>query len=78
MPNSKPIPYRFYQDLQGRTYSPFSSFIPPGAEEVVKGWTVQHQDGTTGIGRAPFETEADAQAWCDANPNFSGMGRLYD
>jgi len=39
------------------------------------GWTVAHPDGTRGLGRVPFATREEAQAWCDAHPNFSGMSR---
>jgi hypothetical protein len=37
------------------------------------GWTIQHPDGTVGIGRAPFETAEQAQAWIAQNPRFPGM-----
>lgn len=79
MNNSKPIPHRFYRDpVTGRTFGLATSWKPETAELVTEGWTVEHQDGTTGIGRKPFATEAEAQAWCDANPNFAGMSCLYD
>jgi hypothetical protein len=39
------------------------------------GFTVLHPDGTTGLGRPPFLTREDAQAWCDKNPNFKGMSQ---
>lgn len=78
---SNPIPCRFWKHKKtGATVSIFS--IPYVTEagkadwEIVeKGWTVKHPDGTTGLARKPFDTEAEAQAWCDANPNFSGMNR---
>ena len=76
--NSKPIPYRFYRGLDGTTYGLATSWKPANAELVTEGWTVEHQDGTTGLGRKPFATEAEAQDWCDANPNFIGMSRIYD
>jgi len=76
--NSKPLPHRFYRAPNGSTYSFFSTYRPEGSELVTEGWTVSHIDGTTGTGKKPFATEAEAQAWCDANPNFPGMGRLYD
>ena len=72
---SKPVPHHFYRDPSGRTYSRFSSYIPVDAELVDGGWTVQHPDGTRGLGRAPFASRDEAQAWCDAHPNFPGMSR---
>jgi hypothetical protein len=71
---SKPIQHRVYE-LGDRTFSIHSSFIPAGAVLVDKGWTVEHPDGTSGLGRAPFATQAEAQAWCDAHPNFPGMSQ---
>lgn len=41
----------------------------------VTGWTVKHPDGTTGLGRPPFETQAEALAWVAAHPNFKGMSQ---
>jgi hypothetical protein len=40
--------------------------------EVV-GYTVKHPDGTVGLGRPPFASKDEAQAWIDANPHFRGM-----
>jgi len=72
---SRPIPARHYHDpVSGRTFSPFTSWKPETAVLVEAGWTVAHDDGTTGIGRKPFATKEEAQAWCDANPRFRGMG----
>jgi len=42
---------------------------------VSTGWTVAHPDGTTGIGRVPFKTREEAQAWVDAHPCFPGMSQ---
>lgn len=39
------------------------------------GFTIMHPDGTTGIGRVPFKTRAEAQAWVDTHPNFRGMSQ---
>lgn len=72
---SNPIPNRFYLTPQGKRVSMFSGFIPPGSILKQEGWTVQHPDGTTGLARRPFETESEAQAWCDAHPNFKGMSQ---
>lgn len=62
----------------GVTISPYS-VLPFGApddwERVESGFTVAHPDGTTGLGRMPFATAAEAQAWCDANPRFPGMSQ---
>jgi hypothetical protein len=43
-------------------------------DPAIVGWTIQHDDGTRGIGRVPFRTEAEALAWMAAHPRFSGMG----
>jgi hypothetical protein len=72
---SHPIPARHYHDpVSGTNFSPFTSWKPDTAVLVTVGWTVSHDDGTTGLGRKPFATQAEAQAWCDANPRFRGMG----
>lgn len=42
-------------------------------ELQVRGWTIQHPDGTIGLGRAPFPTKAEAEAWVQAHPHFKGM-----
>jgi hypothetical protein len=39
------------------------------------GFTIQHPDGTTGLGRPPFTTREEAQAWVDAHPKFPGMSQ---
>ena len=39
------------------------------------GFTIRHPDGTTGLGRPPFATHDEAQAWVDAHPNFPGMSQ---
>lgn len=75
-PNSVAIPYRFYRDPKsGRAFGLASSWKPEGCELVTEGWTVKHIDGTTGLGRPPFATKAEAEAWCEANPGFKGMSR---
>ncbi len=75
--NSYPVPYFYYQ-YGNRTYSVYSAYIPDGAEMVRDGWTVKHIDGTSGLARGKFESEEQAQAWCDANPKFAGMSRMCD
>ena len=47
---------------------------PTTWERRQDGWSIEHPDGTIGIGRAPFPTAAEAQAWIDAHPTFQGMG----
>lgn len=42
---------------------------------VAAGYTIQHPDGTQGIGRAPFKTREEAQAWIDRNSRFPGMSQ---
>lgn len=67
------------QPATGRTASVYGS-VPWVSEadrsawtlEVV-GYTIKHPDGTVGIGRPPFATREEAQAWVDKNPNFPGM-----
>jgi len=46
-----------------------------GWEIVQKGWTIEHPDGTVGIGRAPFSSEEEAAAWIAKHPNFPGMNQ---
>ncbi len=67
------IPCRRYRHPDGRTASIFSADPGPGFEVETIGWTIQHPDGTTGIGKPPFPTKEAAQAWVDANPHFRGM-----
>jgi hypothetical protein len=59
----------------GRTYSIYTSYKPEGCELVTRGWTIRHPDGTDGLGRPPFGTREEAQAWVDAHPNFPGMNQ---
>lgn len=62
----------------GKVISPFS-VLPFGTrddwEMVEKGFTIAWPDGTTGCGRPPFETAAEAQAMIDRNPRFPGMNQ---
>lgn len=75
----KVIEHRFYRHTTGRSASIYGAL--PWRNEVEKadwtmvteGYTIEHPDGTIGIGRKPFATAAEAQAWVDANPNFPGM-----
>lgn len=64
-----------YRTPEGRAFSPYSAYIPSNAVRVVDGWTIQHPDGTVGLGRAPFATREAAQAWIDAHPHFPGMSQ---
>ena len=71
---STPIENRFYRSPStGRTFGLCTSWRPDDCVIETKGWTVEHPDGTTGLGHPPFATREDAQAWCDAHPRFSGM-----
>lgn len=73
------IPSRRWVHTSGRQASPYGA-VPWTSEadrenwtmETV-GWTIQHPDGTIGIGRQPFTTKEEAQAWVDKNPHFRGM-----
>lgn len=67
------IPYRFNRHPDGRTASLFGASPGAGFVIVSQGFTVRHPDGTTGLGRPPFATREEAQAWVDAHPTFSGM-----
>lgn len=71
---SKPIPHRVWKSGE-RTFSIATSWKPADAVLVDAGWTVLHPDGTSGLGRLPFATQAEAQAWCDAHPTFPGMSQ---
>lgn len=64
-----------YKTPSGRTFSAYSSYIPADAVRTMMGWTVQHPDGTVGLGRPAFATREEAQAWVDAHPNFPGMNQ---
>lgn len=79
---SEVIPYRrWVHGATGRTAS-ISGAVPYAHDAEAEGWaveaygyTVRHPDGTTGLGRAPFTTAAEAQAWVDAHPTFRGMSQ---
>jgi len=70
------IEYKVWVNEDGRRAS-VSGALPAGEGWTVKveGFTIRHPDGTTGLGRKPFETREEAQGWVDRNPNFSGMQR---
>jgi hypothetical protein len=79
MNNSTPIEARAWRHSSGKTASLYGA-VPwlseadrPNWTVETTGWTVKHRDGTVGLGRKPFITREEAQAWCDANPRFSGM-----
>jgi hypothetical protein len=69
------IPSRRWQSAAGRTASIYGA-VPyrsdaekarDGWQVVTVGWTIRDNDrGTVGIGRAPFATRADADAWAAA------------
>jgi hypothetical protein len=65
------IESKHWRHRTGRTASPYGS-VPwtgaPGDRESdwqmeSAGWTIQWDDGTVGIGRVPFETPEQAEAW---------------
>lgn len=70
------IEYKVWVNADGRKAS-VSGALPAGEGWAieVQGFTIRHPDGTTGLGRKPFETHAEAQAWVDRNPAFRGMAR---
>jgi hypothetical protein len=52
----------YVNTLTGQTASIFgSSPAGLGWELKTRGWTIEHKDGTVGIGRAPFKTLKAAQ-----------------
>jgi hypothetical protein len=66
----------------GRRVSPFGA-VPWYTDEEAKEWelvsagyTIAWDDGTVGIGRKPFATAAEAEAFIKANPRFGGMSRF--
>lgn len=73
------LPAYQYRHVSGRTASitgaaPWHTAAERSEWRVETiGYTVQHPDGTVGIGRRPFQTKEEAQAWCNAHPNFRGM-----
>ena len=76
------IPSNAYQRYDGATASVFGA-VPwlteaerPRWSIVCKGWTVRNpHTGQVGIGRKPWPTQAEAQAWADANtPSKIGIG----
>lgn len=81
MANGKVIEAKVWKHTSGRTASiqgacPWHTHAEAAEwHMVVVGFTTQHPDGTTGIGRQPFTTEAEAQAWVDAHPKFPGMAQ---
>jgi hypothetical protein len=75
------IPHRVWKNADGRTASTRGA-VPYVNSAESEGWTIEesgftirHPDGTTGLGRQPFASRAEAQAWVDAHPNFPGMSQ---
>jgi O-acetyl-ADP-ribose deacetylase (regulator of RNase III) len=74
------IPYRFWQHkVTGAKASLYgarhSTWNPDDWKLVTEGFTIAWPDGTTGCGRPPFATVAEAQAVIDRRPNFTGMSQ---
>lgn len=67
------IPSRRWRHSSGATASPYGAVPWTGAPGDRKedwrlenvGWTIAWDDGTVGIGRVPFPTQAEAQDWLD-------------
>ena len=76
------IPHRVLKRISGKIVSisgaaPYYTDAQKAEWSIVQmGWTVRNnRTGTTGICRPPFQTEAEAQAWCDENnPRFRPAG----
>ncbi len=63
-----------YRDTRGRSYSPFSSYIPKDAVRVDAGFTIEWDNGTQGTGRPPFKTYEEAEAYLAKVPKgFRGF-----
>lgn len=75
------IPARAYVHTDGRRASiygavPWTSDAGKADWSIIEtGFSIQHPDGTIGLGRVPFKTREDAQAWVDTHPNFPGMNQ---
>ena len=71
-----------YQHKDGRTASirgaaPWTSEADAANWSTVQvGFTIRHPDGTTGIGKPPFETREAAQKWANEHPKFRGWGSM--
>ncbi len=72
---AKVIECKVYVGPSGRTFSPFSSYIEPGAVLQSRGYTIEWPDGTIGLGRPPFATREEAQVVADRMANFRGMNQ---
>lgn len=67
MPTYQVVPYRVWQHPDGRRASIHGSYPGEGWSIVRAGWTVENtRTGCTGIGRKPWETEVEANAWAMA------------
>jgi hypothetical protein len=81
MANGKVIEARVWKHSSGRTASVHGAV--PWTTEAEKlewsmqtvGYTIQHPDGTVGLGRKPFATKTEAEAWVTAHPRFRGMSQ---
>lgn len=57
---------RYRSPSTGRTFSLSSAWRLPDCVLEETGWTISWSgDGTTGICKPPFATEAEAQVWAD-------------
>ena len=73
MPRYTVIPSRAYRHTSGM-FASLHGATPWTSEAgradwtlATRGWTVRNErDGTVGIGRVPWASEAEAQAWADA------------
>lgn len=78
----KAVPHRrWHHKPSGRTAGvfgavPYTSEADKADWELVDvGWTVEHPDGTRGVGRFAMDTKEEAEAWIEKNPNFPGMSQ---
>ena len=78
MPGTVIVAKVYQHKITGERRSPYSAFMAGEVaqfELITTGYTIAHPDGTVGIGRLPFKTAEEAQAWIDKHPNFSGMNQ---
>lgn len=64
MPRYEVIKARVWRHPSGRTASVYGAYPGDGWTMIDAGWTVRDNvTGTVGIGRQPWATREDAEAW---------------
>jgi hypothetical protein len=77
VPKHEVVPRNYWRDpTTGRTFSPYTSWMPEGCILETKGFTIRWSDGTEGTGRHSFATEEEAKAHLAKMPKyFTGMSQ---